>query len=129
MKRKFLLLALLLVSALISAAPQRKVIDEGGSGLFKAEAVSEKSLPGYAAIKGMDVPAIAGGFQGPSFIVYGDKDGIAAGGVLDAVSARLNKPEIKVIPGGNHGFSNYVHHAQATDGIVGFVTRVLTGRQ
>ena len=85
MKRKFLLLALLLVSALISAALQRKVIDEGGSGMFKAEAVSEKSLPGYAAIKGMDVPAKAGGFQGPSFIVYGDKDGIAAGGVLDAV--------------------------------------------
>lgn len=79
----------------------------------------------YAAIQGMDVPAIAGGFQGPSFIVYGDKDGIAAGGVLEAVSARLNKPQTKVIPGGNHGFSNYEHHAQATEGIVNFVTRTL----
>ena len=80
----------------------------------------------YASISGLDVPASVAPFQGPSFIVYGDKDGIASGDILSQVSARLNKPQTLVIPGGDHGFSNYLHHAQATEGIVSFVTRALS---
>ena len=51
------MLTLLLVSAVMSAAPQRKVIDEGGSGEFKAEAVSEKSLPGFVVYKPQNMAA------------------------------------------------------------------------
>lgn len=59
-------------------------------------------------------------------MVYGDKDGIIAGGSLEASKSKYEQLDVKVIPGGNHGFSEYLHHAQATEGIVEFVTKALS---
>ncbi len=40
-----------------AASSSRKVIDEGGSGPYKAEAVSDPSLPGYVVYRPADYPA------------------------------------------------------------------------
>lgn len=79
----------------------------------------------YEAINGLPVLDIIGKYKGKTYMVYGDKDGIIAGGSLEASKSKYEQLEVKVIPGGNHGFSEYLHHAQATEGIVGFVTKVL----
>ena len=57
----------------------RKVIDNGGSGRFKAEAVSEFSLPGYVVYKPQDIEA-ACQHQGPLPLV------IFANGACDDTS-------------------------------------------
>lgn len=79
----------------------------------------------YDAIKDIDVPASVAPYRGSSFIVYGDKDGIIAGDLFAKTVAQLNNPQQLSIEGGNHGFSNYLHHAQATEGIVNFLIREL----
>ena len=79
----------------------------------------------YEAINGLPVLDLIGKYKGKTFMVYGDQDGIIAGGSLEKSKAKYEQFEEKVIPGGNHGFSNYLHHAQATEGIVNFVTRAL----
>lgn len=80
----------------------------------------------YEKINGLPVLDIVGQYKGHTFMVYGDKDGIIAGGTLGRAKEKYDHLEVKVIPGGNHGFSNYMHHAQATDGIVNFVLNTLT---
>ena len=50
--KPFYLLACLLCLSISSiAAPTKKIIDEGGSGPFKAEAISEPTLPGFVVYK------------------------------------------------------------------------------
>lgn len=39
------------------AAPSKKIIDEGGSGPYKAEAIAETSLPGFVVYRPADIPA------------------------------------------------------------------------
>lgn len=78
----------------------------------------------YEKINGLDVFGTVGAYKKPVFIVYGDKDMIVAGGVEEGVSS-YDKAEVLVIEGGNHGFSDYLHHAQATGGIVDFILRNL----
>ena len=78
----------------------------------------------YEKINGLDVFGTIGAYKKPVFIVYGDKDMIVAGGVEEGVSS-YDKAEVLVIEGGNHGFSDYLHHAQATGGIVDFILRNL----
>ena len=48
---------LTLLTVTVSAAPSRKVIDDGGSGPYKAEAVSEASLPGFVVYRPCDMSA------------------------------------------------------------------------
>lgn len=78
----------------------------------------------YEAINGFNALDTIGNFKGDVFIVYGDKDMIVAGGV-DKAAKKYEKCQTLVIPGGNHGFSNYVHHEKATGGIADFVTKTL----
>ena len=51
MKPFYLLACLLCLSISSIAAPTKKIIDEGGSGPFKAEAISEPTLPGFVVYK------------------------------------------------------------------------------
>lgn len=77
----------------------------------------------YESINGLDVLGTIGAFKGKTFFVYGDKDAIIAGGTVEKAQKIYEKCEVKVIPNGNHGFSNYIHHAQATQGIINFLIR------
>lgn len=79
----------------------------------------------YEKIKNLDVLGTIGVYKGKTFFVYGDKDGILAGGTVEKAQQIYENCEVKIIPGGNHGFSNYIHHAQATQGILDFLTRTL----
>ncbi len=79
----------------------------------------------YEKINGLPVLDIIGRYKGKTFVVYGDKDGIIAGNTLTQARKKYVQLEEKIISGGNHGFSNYLHHAQATEGIVGFILRTL----
>jgi len=79
----------------------------------------------YESINGLDVLGKIGAYKGKTFFVYGDKDGITAGGSVEKAQKIYKDCEVKIIPGGNHGFSNYVHHAQATQGIVDFLINSL----
>lgn len=79
----------------------------------------------YEAINGLPVLDIIGQYKGKAFMVYGDMDGIIAGPSIEQSKTKYEQLEVKVIPGGNHGFSNYCHHAQATGGIVDFVLNAL----
>ncbi|MCM1313352.1 MAG: family 43 glycosylhydrolase [Bacteroides sp.] len=81
----------------------------------------------YEKINGLNVFDTIGGFKGDVFIVYGDRDMIVAGGVDRAVE-KYDKVQTLVIPGGDHGFSNYAHHEKASAGIAGFVNRTLSER-
>ncbi len=79
----------------------------------------------YETIDGMDVMGTIGNYKGDVFIVYGDRDMIVAGGV-DKSASKYDKVQTLVIPGGDHGFSNYAHHEKATAGIMEFVNRTLS---
>ena len=57
MNRLFVTFMLTLLTVTVSAAPSRKVIDDGGSGPYKAEAVSEASLPGFVVYRPCDMSA------------------------------------------------------------------------
>lgn len=75
----------------------------------------------YEKINGLDVMGTISAFKGATYIVYGDKDMIAAGGTIDQAAKAYEKCEVKVIEGGNHGFSDYRHHVQASEGIANFI--------
>lgn len=79
----------------------------------------------YESINGLDALDSIGAYKGDVFIVYGDKDFIVAGGVDDAAQ-KYNKCKKLVISGGDHGFSNYRHHEEATGGIVKFILSTLS---
>lgn len=79
----------------------------------------------YEAINGMDALDSIGAYKGDVFIVYGDKDMIVAGGVDKAIE-KYEKCKTLVIPGADHGFSNYRHHEEATGGIVDFALNTLS---
>lgn len=81
----------------------------------------------YEKINGMNILDTIGAFKGKTFIVYGDKDGVVAGGTLEKAKNIYENCEVKVIPNGTHGFPDYLHHAQSTQGIVNFLTRELAG--
>jgi len=53
------LFSMMLVSTAI-AAPTKKIIDAGGSGPYKAEAVTEKTLPGFVVYRPGNIAAAAG---------------------------------------------------------------------
>lgn len=55
MKRRIIAAALLVFSVLAYAAPSKKIIDDGGSGPYKAEAISESSLPGFVVYRPVDL--------------------------------------------------------------------------
>ncbi|MBE6282996.1 MAG: hypothetical protein E7098_01455 [Mediterranea massiliensis] len=57
MKKLTLFLTFVSVALIAFAAPSKKIIDQGGSGMFKAEAISEKSLPGFVVYKPQDLKA------------------------------------------------------------------------
>jgi len=57
MKKLTLFLTFVSVAIIAFAAPSKKIIDQGGSGMFKAEAISEKSLPGFVVYKPQDLKA------------------------------------------------------------------------
>lgn len=79
----------------------------------------------YEKINGLPVLDIIGRYTGPTFIVYGDNDGIIAGGAIAKAPSLYRDCEVRIIPGGNHGFPDYHHHAQATEGIINFTLRAL----
>lgn len=81
----------------------------------------------YEKINQLPVLDIIGKFKGKTLIVYGDKDKIIAGNTLQNALKAYEQHEVKVIPGGNHGFSNYLHHAQATNEIIKFILQA-TGK-
>ncbi len=78
----------------------------------------------YEKINGLNALDSIGAYKGDVFIVYGDRDMIVAGGV-DKAADKYEKCQKLVVPGGDHGFSYYRHHEQATKGIVDFVLRTL----
>lgn len=82
----------------------------------------------YDKINGLDAFNTIGDYKGDVFIVYGDKDFIVAGGV-DKAAEKYEKCRSLVIPGGNHGFSYYRHHEEATAGVVDFILSTLTPRR
>ncbi len=55
MKRFITYFALMSLCVTTFAAPSRKVIDNGGSGPYKAEAISEPSLPGFVVYRPCDI--------------------------------------------------------------------------
>ena len=57
MKRLFIFSILAALFLGLSAAPTRKVLDDGGSGPYKAEAISEPSLHGYVVYRPADYKA------------------------------------------------------------------------
>ncbi len=77
----------------------------------------------YEKINGMDVLNIIGSFKGKTFMVYGDQDGVVAGGTLDKAKTIYTDCSVKVIHTGKHGFPNYLNHAQATQSIVDFLLK------
>lgn len=79
----------------------------------------------YEKINGLNALDSIGAYKGDVFIVYGDRDMIVAGGV-DKAADKYEKCQKLVVPGGDHGFSYYRHHEQATKGIVDFVLRTLS---
>ena len=55
MKRFITCFALISLCVTTFAAPSRKVIDNGGSGPYKAEAISEPTLPGFVVYRPCDI--------------------------------------------------------------------------
>ncbi len=79
----------------------------------------------YEKINGLDMLDTIGAFKGKVFIVYGDRDMIAAGGTMYKAKSRYADCETLVVEGGTHGFPSYEHHEQACRGIADFLTRAL----
>lgn len=79
----------------------------------------------YEKINGLDMLDTIGAFKGKVFIVYGDKDMIAAGGTMDKAKSRYTDCETMTVKDGTHGFPSYEHREQACGGIADFLTRVL----
>lgn len=77
----------------------------------------------YEAINGMNIFDSIPAYKGEVFIVYGDRDFVAAG--ADKADSIYAHSEKMVIPGGDHGFSNSACHEQATGGIANFLQRSL----
>lgn len=78
----------------------------------------------YEKINGLNMADTVGAYKGDVFIVYGDRDMIVLGGA-EKVAKNYDKKQVLVIPGGEHGFSNYAHHEKASAGIAEFVGRTL----
>lgn len=79
----------------------------------------------YEKINGFKPQEVIDNYKGDVFIVYGDNDMVIANGLKD-IDKIYDKSEILVIPGGDHGFSNYSHHEQASKGIADFIVRTLS---
>lgn len=79
----------------------------------------------YDAINGLAVLDTIGNYKGKVFIVYGDDDMVIAGGTLDHAAKKYADCKTLVIPGGQHGFSDYRHHQQAAGEIADFLTEAL----
>lgn len=77
----------------------------------------------YEKINGVNVFDSIPAYKGDVFIVYGDRDFVAAG--ADKAAEIYEKCEKQVVPGGDHGFSNSACHEQATGGIANFLQRTL----
>jgi len=78
----------------------------------------------YEKINGLNVYDSIPAYKGDVFIVYGDRDFVAAG--ADKAAEIYEKCEKLVVPGGDHGFSNSACHEMATGGIANFLQRTLS---
>lgn len=78
----------------------------------------------YEAINGINVYDSLPRYNGEVFIVYGDKDFVAAG-AAKADSIYKNSTQL-IIPDGTHGFPEPYCHEQATGGIANFLQRTLS---
>ncbi|MCM1451870.1 MAG: alpha/beta fold hydrolase [Clostridium sp.] len=55
--RKALILAMAALAGTLSwAGPSKKIIDDGGSGPYKAEAITDPTLPGFVVYRPADIP-------------------------------------------------------------------------
>jgi len=79
----------------------------------------------YDKINGLNAFDSIGAYKKDVFVVYGDKDVISASGAVKA-SGLYEKCKLLEIAGGDHGFSDYRHHEQATAGIVDFILSTLS---
>lgn len=75
----------------------------------------------YAKINGMNILDMTGKYKGNVLIVYGDKDPVTAGGMMDKAADTYTRCTKLMIPGGTHGFPYYEHHEKATKGIIDFI--------
>jgi len=107
-----------------TAPDMLKRFDEGGGKPMDVMGMKLGRIY-YERINGLNPYDSIGNFKGDVFMVYGDKDMIVVGGIKDAED-RYEKHETLMIPGGNHGFSDYIHHEQATKGIADFVEKTLS---
>ena len=82
----------------------------------------------YEVINGIDAADSLKAYKGDIFIVYGDNDMVIRGGHIDKVAAQSDKVLTQVIPGGTHGFGDYRHHEQASQGILQFAMHTLSKR-
>ncbi|MDE6769422.1 MAG: hypothetical protein K2J78_06840 [Muribaculaceae bacterium] len=57
MKKVIISVLLMALTAMAWARPSRKIIDDGGSGPYKAEAISEPTLPDFTVYKPADLQA------------------------------------------------------------------------
>ena len=78
----------------------------------------------YEAINGMNIFDSIPAYKGDVFIVYGDRDFVAAG--ADKAESIYEKCEKMVVPEGDHGFSRSDCHEMATGGIANFLQRKLS---
>lgn len=79
----------------------------------------------YEAINGIVATDSLRKYKGEIFVVYGDKDMVIAGNHIDNLKAERNNCETLVIKDGTHGFPDYIHHQEATGGIIRFLTKSL----
>lgn len=79
----------------------------------------------YEVINGLDALDSIGAYKGEVFMVYGDKDNIVVGSA-DKAAQKYEHCKQLVITDGEHGFSDYRHHEEATGGIVDFILTTLS---
>ena len=80
----------------------------------------------YSSINGMNILDSLPNYKGDVFIVYGDKDPVTAGGMMDSAAEKYAKSHVQVIKDATHGFPAYQHHAQASKGIADFAQKSLS---
>ncbi len=79
----------------------------------------------YETINGLNMADTVGKYKGDVFIVYGDRDMIVEGHI-DNTASKYDRRSTLVIPGADHGFTNYAHHEKASAGIAEFASKTLS---
>ena len=99
--KKLLLFSLLLTfvtTANAQGGRKEKIIDNGGSGVYKAEAIEEKTFK---------------------------EDPVASGNYIERAANIYKNCEVNVVEGGAHGFPESSTHVKANDHIVKFLKNKL----